>query len=722
MEKEVQNFENQGTEEADDLSCFPKDTDDSSEDELFQDTSLPTKSNFDETIINDKNYYKIVQELNEEQKKIFWFMHDWCQKKRFKDVEPLHVGIIGGAGTGKSRVIHAIDELFKRELPSAGKKNENVCVKLSFTGMAAQNIDGRTFHSFFGLGHGNVSQKTELQEVSKATARERMKDVEVIIEDEISLETSQLDDFANIFLNSVFGLPTHEKNHTLYNNMSIIKVGDFMQLNSAGTPLYKNCATPEQPYARLNENRWQKYFKCFELTKSMRQQNDDDFVKILNTVRYMTVNAKTDLSSINANERQALVFLQSRDIRENHKDYPHNALHLFPKRDQVDAFNHARIQALPDTEEILALESKSDETGTLEVGDLNKMSSVKDDKGLPAVLVVGVGARVMVTRNEDVEDKIVNGLIGTVTSLSKNMNGLITSIWIQPDDPKAGNMKWKSLKRELRKKHPKSIPITKKEDFIPVAKNSTKKRRQFPLKLAYAATVHKYQGQSLDEIVISGFDCNFWPGGMFYTAFSRCRTREGIFLPGFRPTCIKANLSGLREIERIRKESMLLVAHKRLDFFDEYPSPNWFLISYQNVRSVISHVEDILADPIMMASDIICLTETSIDNQPWPLEEQFSIFDIFTKSRRESYDDEMRCQRKSGGVAVLVKNEYQSTVETTMKIRNIELLSTVISSTHGELIIVVLYKDHIGGDKSMKAELIEIMHKVFQNIAGKPGM
>ena len=141
---------------------------------------------------------------------------------------------------------------------------------------------------------------------------------------------------------------------------------------------------------------------------------------------------------------------------------------------------------------------------------------------------------------------------------------------------------------------------------------------------------------------------------------------------------------------------MLIFQHNRLEFFDNYPKTDWFVIACQSIRSVLSHAEDILADQIMMEADVLCLTETCIEEELWPKEKNFTAFDIFTKSRRTSYDSESRCNRKSGGVAVLIKNAYLSAVENPMKIKNIELLSTIITSDYGDLIIVVLYKDHMG--------------------------
>ena len=155
---------------------------------------------------------------------------------------------------------------------------------------------------------------------------------------------------------------------------------------------------------------------------------------------------------------------------------------------------------------IPALDTKKDETGSI------SKDSVKhdlDDKGLPDTLTVGIGARVMVTRNEDVDDKIVNGLIGTVTAITKDKNGKVTIIWIEPDNKEAGQMKTRLLSKKLKTKHPNSVPITRKEDYITIAKNSTMKRKQFPLSLAWAATIHKYQGQSVDVLAIGGYEGKF---------------------------------------------------------------------------------------------------------------------------------------------------------------------------------------------------------------------
>ena len=85
---------------------------------------------------------------------------------------------------GKQKLIDVLYNLFQRELPH--DETESKCVKISFTGMASANIDGRTWHSFLGLGkgHGKIDGLKDMKAVSKATTRDRLKSVQVIIEDE----------------------------------------------------------------------------------------------------------------------------------------------------------------------------------------------------------------------------------------------------------------------------------------------------------------------------------------------------------------------------------------------------------------------------------------------------------------------------------------------------------------------------------------------------------
>ena len=171
---------------------------------------------------------------------------------------------------------------------------------------------------------------------------------------------------------------------------------------------------------------------------------------------------------------------------------------------------------------------------------------------------------------------------------------------------------------------------------------------------------------------------------------------------------------------------MLFVKHERLDFFQNIPKSDWFIIACQNIRSIKSHVDDILADEIMMESDALCITETSLGKESWPKLQEFSKFNIFTRSRNESYDRDDRCKRKSGGVALLAKHELCCNIDKTFDdIQNIELISGIIhfksQDSIQEIIVAVLYKDHMGNNMSMKSELLGIMRQIFDFTGKKKG-
>ena len=149
--------------------------------------------------------------------------------------------------------------------------------------------------------------------------------------------------------------------------------------------------------------------------------------------------------------------------------------------------------------------------------------------GLEANLKLAVGARVMFRRNIDTKHGLVNGAIGSVTEISK------TTITVQFDKIEA----------------PCTIERVKSR-FI-VMKNFYVYRKQFPLILAYAVTVHKCQGLSLDCAIIDLSD-NVFSAGMAYVALSRVRSIKGLYLSAFDPKSIMVSQSSINEVNRLRGE------------------------------------------------------------------------------------------------------------------------------------------------------------------------
>jgi hypothetical protein len=149
---------------------------------------------------------------------------------------------------------------------------------------------------------------------------------------------------------------------------------------------------------------------------------------------------------------------------------------------------------------------------------------VKEDSGLPDSIDLGVGAVVMITKNENVEDKIVNGTTGTIVGFEGVEKDDVTvkngrwchTIWVRPEDSTSGLIKQQNLTKKQKQKYPNCIPIKRVQDNILIANdNSSYVLESPPVKLCYGATIHKYQGRSKDKLVVGGFESmRGWKPGM----------------------------------------------------------------------------------------------------------------------------------------------------------------------------------------------------------------
>jgi hypothetical protein len=205
----------------------------------------------------------------------------------------------------------------------------------------------------------------------------------------------------------------------------------------------------------------------------------------------------------------------------------------------------------------------------------------------------------------------------------------------------------------------------------------------------------------------------YFSEGLFYTAVTRSRTAGGLFLPGFQPKCLRANKDGQTEIERIRQHSMVEFDHPRLHFFHNFPTSDWNYVSLQNIRSMHLHKDDVLADPIIMVSSVICLTETSLTTNIWPAANNFEAYDIFQKNRNDAYDRIELQQRLSGGVGLLSEKEFCTTQRPTDITSDLEIIScrtnfAVISGK--KTYVSLIYKDH----RMRKQEFLRKMEHVFK--------
>ena len=158
----------------------------------------------------------------------------------------------------------------------------------------------------------------------------------------------------------------------------------------------------------------------------------------------------------------------------------------------------------------------------------------------------------MLIRNTNVDDGLVNGVMGYITHFlleEKRDNSCIKAIGVQFDNKNVG----KQTGKKTANGH--IVLIERIEEEVKVNKSNSIVRHQFPLKLSWACTAHKVQGMTANQIVVN-IDKSFSPG-QAYVAFSRVKTLSGLFLLGFDKTSIKVNPAVIQEMTRLQSEPTL---------------------------------------------------------------------------------------------------------------------------------------------------------------------
>ena len=379
-----------------------------------------------------------------------------------------NVFITGRAGTGKSTLL----EYFR------GKTTKKVAL-LAPTGVAALNIRGQTIHSFFRFGPGITINRIEKY---KGKNENLYKKLEIIIIDEISMVRADLLDCIDKFLR------LNRESKKPFGGVQIVFIGDLYQLspivNGKERELFRNRYKSQYFFdADVFQDLEMEFI---ELEKIYRQK-DIEFISILNAIR----------SNLAGEEE-----LRELNMRVNPE---------FEKK--TDDF-----YIYLTTTNMLSEEINNRELKKLKGKSFNYTGKLKGnfDKGsLPAPLDLNVktGSQVMLLNN-DSSDRWVNGSIGKITAIEED--GIIVKL-SDGEEVEVDPHKW-----ELYKMH-----YDKEKDSLEseVLGSFT----QFPMKLAWAVTIHKAQGKTFDKVIIdigSGTFCH----GQVYVALSRCTTLEGIIL------------------------------------------------------------------------------------------------------------------------------------------------------------------------------------------------
>lgn len=341
---------------------------------------------------------------------------------------------------------------------------------LASTGAAAVLIGGRTFHSFFGLGIMQGGIEATLDRVLKRRQiLNRLRQIKNIIIDEISMIDSQAFECAELIARLA------RESSRPWGGIRVICVGDFYQLPPVSH-------TRQKPWAFLSPA-WQKSQFNSIVLKTLTRSNDNEFNQVLNFIRTGTLNE--NVSS----------FL-SRYTDESFSDP--DKTHLFARRNRVDQFNQQKLDQL---------DAPKIQLPTEYGGSQLHIEQLKKNAPIPENIYVKKHALIMIRIN-DPKLKYVNGSTGYVVDVDKD--SMIIEL------KKSGRIV------ELEKTTFSLLDGDGEE--VAYAKN-------FPVNLAYATTIHKSQGSTLDEMVCDLQ--NLWEPGQAYVALSRLRSAQGLQLIGW---------------------------------------------------------------------------------------------------------------------------------------------------------------------------------------------
>jgi ATP-dependent DNA helicase PIF1 len=421
---------------------------------------------------------------------------------------PGNVLITGPAGTGKSTLLKAFYCWYIDKHCMGNMDDESIYIT-STTGISSMNISGITIHSWSGLEDGSKSMDYYVEKIKtnplKKGAYNRWKKAKVLIIDEISMMSGDLLDKLSILGQRLRGRTEP------FGGIKVVLFCDFLQLPPVKSDVFCFDAIC---WRRLELN-------VVHLNEIVRQK-DKEFQLVLNKIRIGFVDDHVENYLTN-------VLKKGRVVRE---DGIIPTL-IFPLRKQVQEYNQNELEKLiKNKNEYHIYNSSYTFSKNMEEYEKDRYSYIiNEGTNCEDRLELAVGAQVMYLVN-DFENSLVNGSRGVIVDFINKVNENVVNNVIIKEEERIPVVKFLNIEKPVHV----GYEVWTHEDKN--GKSVTK--RQIPLILAWALTVHKTQGCTLDYVELN-IGKNIFEAGQTYVALSRVKDPSGLFISALDTSKIKAH-------------------------------------------------------------------------------------------------------------------------------------------------------------------------------------
>ena len=589
------------------------------------------------------------------------------QNLNIKTPKPPALLVHGGAGCGKTTVINILKQWIHVTLQKAGDDPSMPYILVTApTGTEAANVKGQTLHTCFGFHFGN--NYISLSDKKRDEKRCLLQNLKFLVIDEKSMVKSDMFFQLDRRLREIT-----QKTDEFMGGIALLGFGDILQLK----PCMGRYAF-DQPQCEDFQLRfecdpiWDK-FDVISLVENHRQESDYEYANMLNRIR---VGQPTEAD---------LEKLRERTRPKNHPDL-RGAMVIDCTNAGVNRWNKKGLGEISgDLIEIEAINIHPT-IKNFKPPISEKKGTVKDTPFLQT-LQLKISAKIMLTFNINTIDGLTNGARGMLVDVVKLDDGSVSKLIIQFEDPSVGQISSQShLKHST--KYPGCTVIGKTMFQYSLAKKSSMvsncaKVVQFPVVLCFAATAHKFQGQTIVKPLKLLVDLrSVFEAAQSYVMLSRVQSIDQLYILEYLPTeKLYASIKALHAVEMMEIKS---INKNPTPWFKLQPSS--FKVASLNCRSLRKHIQDIRGDPMLLKANIICLSETWISEA-----EDVDQYHI------DGYQLHLNSVGKGKGLAIYFKGISHAVSEVILKEDKLQ-----ISKIIGEVFdVITIYRSNQGNQDTL---------------------